>query len=49
MGAIHRPENGLPHRLAELLFFGALEFILAFVIVGALSAALKTRRMPLAA
>ena len=41
-------QNGLPDRPAEFLSFGALEFILAFVIVGAHSAALRTRRMPLA-
>lgn len=38
--------NGLPVRPAEFLTFGTLEFILAFTIVGAHSAALRTRRAP---
>lgn len=38
--------NGLPVRPAEFLSFGALEFILASVIVGAHSTARRTRRAP---
>ncbi|MFJ9820853.1 DUF4345 family protein [Streptomyces sp. NPDC101151] len=38
--------NGLPDRPAEFLTFGALELILAFVIVGAHSTALRSRRVP---
>ncbi|MGI5376954.1 DUF4345 family protein [Streptomyces sp. CA-251387] len=39
-------QNGLPDRPAEFLSFGALEFILAFAIIGAHSTALRTRRVP---
>ncbi|MEV0181650.1 DUF4345 domain-containing protein [Streptomyces sp. NPDC050625] len=38
--------NGLPDRPAEFLSFGALELILAFVIVWAHSTALRSRRVP---
>ncbi|WP_031486505.1 DUF4345 domain-containing protein [Streptomyces bicolor] len=38
--------NGLPVRPAEFLSFGALEIVIAFVIVWAHSTALRTRRMP---
>lgn len=38
--------NGLPSRPAEFLSFGALELILAFVIVWAHSTALRSRRVP---
>ncbi|MFF8934625.1 DUF4345 family protein [Streptomyces paradoxus] len=38
--------NGLPVRPAEFLSFGALELIIAFVIVGAHSTALRARRVP---